>query len=90
MTNDRHDDRRSPRSPSRSQQPHAGPPTRGPPTLSRHPPADAVATTKPVERWASLSPASTVVSVQDTGRTIQLDPPALVIEEIAGLLEGTP
>jgi pimeloyl-ACP methyl ester carboxylesterase len=54
------------------------------------PTSDAVATTKPVERWASLSPASTVVSVRDTGHTIQLDQPALVIEEIAGLLEGTP
>ena len=42
------------------------------------------------ESWAALSPASTVVSVQDTGHTIQLDQPALVIEEVARLLEGTP
>ena len=38
----------------------------------------------------SLSPASTVVSVQDTGHTIQLDQPALVIEAVARLLEATP
>lgn len=43
-----------------------------------------------VEGWAGLSPASTVVSVQDTGHAIQLDQPALVIEEVARLLEGTP
>ena len=43
-----------------------------------------------VERWAALSSASTVVSVQDTGHIIQLDQPALVIEEVARLLEGTP
>ncbi len=39
-----------------------------------------------VRTWASLSPASTVVSVQDTGHHIQLDQPALVVEEIGKLL----
>ena len=43
-----------------------------------------------VEGWAALSSASTVVTVQDTGHAIQLDQPALVIEEVASLLEGTP
>jgi len=41
------------------------------------------------EGWASLSPASTVVSVQDTGHHIQLDQPALVIEAVVRLLEVT-
>ena len=44
---------------------------------------------KGVERWASLSSASTVVTVQDTGHNIQLDQPALVIDEVARLLEVT-
>jgi pimeloyl-ACP methyl ester carboxylesterase len=39
-----------------------------------------------VERWASLSTASTVVTVQDTGHQIQLEQPALVIDEIGKLL----
>jgi pimeloyl-ACP methyl ester carboxylesterase len=43
-----------------------------------------------VEGWAALSPASTVVTVQDTGHVIQIDQPALVIEEAAKLLGGTP
>ena len=43
-----------------------------------------------VEGWAALSSGSTVVSVQHTGHTIQLDQPALVIEEVTSLLEGTP
>jgi pimeloyl-ACP methyl ester carboxylesterase len=45
---------------------------------------------KGVERWASLSSASTVVTVQDTGHHIQLDQPALVIDQVASLLEVTP
>ena len=40
--------------------------------------------------WAALSSASTVVPVQDTGHTIQLDQPALVIEEIAMFMEAAP
>lgn len=39
-----------------------------------------------VERWASLSSASTVVSVTSTGHHIQLDQPALVIDQVAKLL----
>lgn len=39
-----------------------------------------------VERWASLSTASTVVPVQDTGHHIQLDQPRVVIDAILDLL----
>jgi pimeloyl-ACP methyl ester carboxylesterase len=39
-----------------------------------------------VEQWASLSTASTVVTVQDTGHHIQLDQPALVIDQVEKLL----
>lgn len=39
-----------------------------------------------VERWASLSSASTVVSVTSTGHHIQLDQPTLVIDQLAKLL----
>ena len=36
-------------------------------------------------RWAALSSASTVVTVQDTGHHIELDQPALVIAEVTKL-----
>jgi pimeloyl-ACP methyl ester carboxylesterase len=39
-----------------------------------------------VQRWASLSTASTVVSVEDTGHHIQLDQPARVLDAIVELL----
>jgi pimeloyl-ACP methyl ester carboxylesterase len=39
-----------------------------------------------VDRWASLSTASTVVSVDDTGHDIQLDQPQVVIDQIEALL----
>lgn len=39
-----------------------------------------------VERWASLSSASTVVTVEDTGHHIQLDQPAAVIDAVVALL----
>jgi pimeloyl-ACP methyl ester carboxylesterase len=39
-----------------------------------------------VERWAALSTASTVVTVQDTGHEIQLEQPALVIDQVGKLL----
>jgi len=39
-----------------------------------------------VERWAALSTASTVVTVQDTGHQIQLEQPALVIDQVGKLL----
>lgn len=37
------------------------------------------------DRWAQLSTASTVVTVEDTGHAIQLEQPAIVIEEISRL-----
>ena len=36
--------------------------------------------------WASLSPASRVVVVEDTGHHIEVDQPQLVIEELLTLL----
>jgi pimeloyl-ACP methyl ester carboxylesterase len=39
-----------------------------------------------VQHWASLSPASTVVIVEDTSHHIQLDQPAAVIEAVVALL----
>jgi len=45
--------------------------------------------TEGVDAWASLSSASTVVTVQDTGHVIQLDKPSLVIDEVASLLDVT-
>lgn len=38
------------------------------------------------ERWAELSTASRILTVEDTGHAIQVDQPAMVIEEIAKLL----
>jgi pimeloyl-ACP methyl ester carboxylesterase len=39
-----------------------------------------------VQRWAALSPSSTVVVVEDTGHHIELDQPALVIDQVLTLL----
>ena len=39
-----------------------------------------------VERWATLSPSSTVVVVEDTGHHIELEQPALVIDQVLALL----
>lgn len=39
-----------------------------------------------VERWAALSSASKVVTVEDTGHSIQLDQPRLVVDEVLALL----
>jgi pimeloyl-ACP methyl ester carboxylesterase len=39
-----------------------------------------------VERWAGLSSASNVVSVEDTGHHIEVDQPQLVVEELLKLL----
>jgi pimeloyl-ACP methyl ester carboxylesterase len=39
-----------------------------------------------MEEWASLSPASSVVVVEDTGHHIEVDQPHLVIDEVLKLL----
>jgi pimeloyl-ACP methyl ester carboxylesterase len=39
-----------------------------------------------VERWAALSPSSTVVVVEHTGHHIEVDQPALVIDRVLDLL----
>lgn len=42
-----------------------------------------------VERWAALSPASTVVTVEDTGHDIHLDQPQLVVDTLLELIPRT-
>jgi pimeloyl-ACP methyl ester carboxylesterase len=39
-----------------------------------------------VEQWATLSPESTVVVVEDTGHHIEVDQPAVVIDQVLALL----
>lgn len=39
-----------------------------------------------MDRWATLSPSSRVISVEDTGHHIELDQPQLVIDELLELL----
>ena len=39
-----------------------------------------------VQRWAALSPSATVVVVEDTGHHIEVDQPALVIDQVLNLL----
>jgi pimeloyl-ACP methyl ester carboxylesterase len=39
-----------------------------------------------VQRWSALSPSATVVVVDDTGHHIELDQPALVIDQVLDLL----
>ncbi|WP_421120913.1 alpha/beta fold hydrolase [Aquihabitans daechungensis] len=41
------------------------------------------------EHWASLSTDATIVPVEDTSHSIQLDQPAVVIEHLSGLLRRT-
>ena len=39
-----------------------------------------------VQRWAALSPSATIVTVDDTGHHIEVDQPALVIDQVLNLL----
>jgi pimeloyl-ACP methyl ester carboxylesterase len=39
-----------------------------------------------VQRWATLSPSATVVVVEDTGHHIEVDQPALVVDQVLDLL----